>query len=100
MLLNELIGVENRMMNVQSGGDLVDKVEELVEHFERVGTPVMIGGNNLAHTILGVAFDDATREAAFLILDPHYVGVHAAQSIKEMFHMQRPFYRGGQPHAR
>jgi len=83
MLLNELIGVENRMMNVQSGGDLVDKVEELVEHFERVGTPVMIGGNNLAHTILGVAFDDATREAAFLILDPHYVGVHVAQSIKD-----------------
>jgi len=83
MLLNEFIGVENRMITVQSGADLVDKVEELVEHFERVGTPVMIGGNNLAHTILGVAFDDATRDAAFLILDPHYVGAHAAQSIKD-----------------
>ena len=34
----------------------------------------MIGGGVLAYTLLGVAFNDATGDAAFLILDPHYTG--------------------------
>lgn len=28
----------------------------------------------LAHTILGVDFNDSTGECAFLLLDPHYTG--------------------------
>ena len=32
------------------------------------------GGGVLAHTIIGVAFDEASDEARFLILDPHYTG--------------------------
>ena len=32
------------------------------------------GGGVLAHTILGVDFDDVTGDVKFLILDPHYTG--------------------------
>ena len=42
----------------------------------------MIGGGVLAHTIVGVAFDDATREGRFLILDPHYTCHHNINGIK------------------
>jgi hypothetical protein len=34
----------------------------------------MIGGGVLAYTLLGVAWNEDTGEAAFLILDPHYTG--------------------------
>jgi hypothetical protein len=37
----------------------------------------MIGGGVLAYTLLGVAFDEVTGSAAFLILDPHYTGGEA-----------------------
>lgn len=46
----------------------------LLHHFRTHGTPVMIGGGVLAHTILGVEFSETTGEIRFLILDPHYTG--------------------------
>ena len=33
-----------------------------------------IGGGVLAHTIIGVDWDEATGEIRWLILDPHYTG--------------------------
>ena len=35
---------------------------------------VLLGGGVLAHTILGVCYNDQTGEIKFLILDPHYTG--------------------------
>lgn len=34
----------------------------------------MIGGGVLAYTLLGIDWNPATRQAAYLILDPHYTG--------------------------
>ena len=42
----------------------------------------MIGGGVLAHTIVGVAWDNATRRGKFLILDPHFTGAHQISAIK------------------
>ena len=85
MVLNEKLGVESKIINVSSGIELPDQVPELIEHFENVGSPIMIGGGVLAHTIVGVAFDEATRDCQFLILDPHYTGVHNESNIKPWF---------------
>lgn len=43
-------------------------------HFENQSTPVMIGGGVLAYTLLGVDYNEASGDCAFLILDPHYTG--------------------------
>ena len=51
MVLNEKLGVESKIINVSSGIELPDQVPDLIEHFENVGSPVMIGGGVLAHTI-------------------------------------------------
>ena len=88
MVLNEKIGVESKIINVSSGIELPDQVPYLIEHFENVGSPIMIGGGVLAHTIVGVAYDEATRDCQFLILDPHYTGTHNENSIKDEFHLQ------------
>jgi len=81
-VLNELLDVTCRSINVSSGADLESRIPELIDHFESSGAPIMIGGGVLAHTIVGVAWDDATRCGKFLILDPHFTGAHQISAIK------------------
>ncbi|XP_071452511.1 ufm1-specific protease 2 [Hetaerina americana] len=73
-VLDSMLGVSSRIISVSSGEELEAKGRELAYHFETQGTPVMIGGGVLAHTILGVHFNAVTGDLKFLILDPHYTG--------------------------
>ena len=77
--------IDCKIVNVSSGSQLVQKANELRSHFLSDGTPVMIGGDVYAHTILGVDirqdvvdWDSLDAEGGpavmFLILDPHYKG--------------------------
>lgn len=43
-------------MNVSSGAELITKGKELKDHFLVEGTPIMIGGDLYAHTILGIDY--------------------------------------------
>jgi len=83
MMLNKLVGCDSKIINVSSGSEIAEKVPELIEHFETDGTPIMIGGGVLAHTIVGVAYDEISGNCSFLILDPHYTGPHVANNMKE-----------------
>lgn len=61
-------------MNLSSGLELLQKAKDLRSHFLREGTPIMIGGDLYAHTILGIDYSEETEDLRFLILDPHYPG--------------------------
>ena len=78
LVLGEILGIECTMLHLQSGADLCteETIERLVTHFTRHKTPVMIGGRQYAHTILGIARND--DKVRVLILDPH----HSAGSTK------------------
>lgn len=73
-VLDKLLGVSCKIINVRSGSELPEKCRELAMHFETQGTPVMIGGGVLAYTLLGVDYNEMSGDCAFLILDPHYTG--------------------------
>ncbi|XP_073142451.1 probable Ufm1-specific protease isoform X2 [Henckelia pumila] len=73
-VLDKLLGVSCKVINVRSGAELPEKCRELALHFETQGTPIMIGGGVLAYTLLGVDYNDVSGDCAFLILDPHYTG--------------------------
>lgn len=73
-VLNQLLNVDYKTLFVSSGAELADKGRELSHHFQTHGTPIMVGGGQLAHTILGVQWNDSTGDIKFLILDPHYTG--------------------------
>ncbi|XP_030458214.1 probable Ufm1-specific protease [Syzygium oleosum] len=73
-VLDKLLGVSCKVINVRSGAELPEKCRELALHFETQGTPIMIGGGVLAYTLLGVDYNEASGDCAFLILDPHYTG--------------------------
>ncbi|XP_053681078.1 ufm1-specific protease 2 [Anopheles nili] len=72
--LNELLGIDSRIMCVTHGSEMVDYGPQLLHHFQLEGTPIMIGGGVLAHTILGVSMNEEMGDTKFLILDPHYTG--------------------------
>ncbi|XVE54558.1 hypothetical protein DITRI_Ditri03aG0091100 [Diplodiscus trichospermus] len=80
-VLDKLLGVSCKVINVRSGSELPEKCRELVLHFENQGTPIMIGGGVLAYTLLGVDYNEATGDCAFLILDPHYTGTDDHKKI-------------------
>ena len=73
--------VQSKFVSVSQGSDLASKARELLRHFTSEGTPVMIGGGVYAHTILGVAWDEATGDTKWLILDPHYTGSEDIKTI-------------------
>uniref|UniRef100_A0A8D8PLJ0 Probable Ufm1-specific protease 2 n=1 Tax=Cacopsylla melanoneura TaxID=428564 RepID=A0A8D8PLJ0_9HEMI len=81
-VLDTLLGVTCRILSVQANETLDCRVPELCSHFETHGTPVMIGGGVLAHTILGVEYDKEQDAAKFLVLDPHYSGEENLQVIQ------------------
>ncbi|XP_064481423.1 ufm1-specific protease 2-like [Ornithodoros turicata] len=72
--LNNLLGVESKTLCVNAGAEMSSRARELMAHFDTQGTPIMIGGGVLAHTIIGIAFNEKTGDAHYLILDPHYTG--------------------------
>ncbi|XP_069055806.1 ufm1-specific protease 2 isoform X2 [Pleurodeles waltl] len=83
LVLNQLLGITSKIMFVSQGSELASQGRELVNHFKTEGTPIMIGGGVLAHTILGVAWNEVTGEIKFLILDPHYTGAEDLQTVLE-----------------
>ncbi|PIO64387.1 peptidase family C78, partial [Teladorsagia circumcincta] len=80
-VLDHLLGIESRFIVTNSGAEVAERARELALHFQTAGTPVMIGGGQLAHTILGVDFDENTGECGFLVLDPHYTG---SEDLKDL----------------
>ncbi|XP_012691310.2 ufm1-specific protease 2 [Clupea harengus] len=83
VVLDQLLNVTSKIMFVSQGSELATKGRELANHFETEGTPVMIGGGVLAHTILGVAWSESSGQIRYLILDPHYTGGEDLQTITE-----------------
>ncbi|GJW04861.1 probable Ufm1-specific protease isoform X2 [Tanacetum coccineum] len=80
-VLDKLLGVSCKVINVRSGDELPEKCRELMMHFSTQGTPIMIGGGVLAYTLLGVDYNETTGDCAFLILDPHYTGSEDLKKI-------------------
>ncbi|XP_053203943.1 ufm1-specific protease 2-like [Panonychus citri] len=80
-VLSQLYNITSKIMFVNSGRELGSKGSELKHHFETNGTPIMIGGGVLAHTIIGIDFDENSGQLNFLILDPHYTGPEDLSTI-------------------
>ncbi|BFI30697.1 Ufm1-specific protease 2 [Marchantia polymorpha subsp. ruderalis] len=81
-VLDKLLGVSCKILNVSSGAEMPSYCRQLALHFETQGTPVMIGGGVLAYTLLGVDYNELTGDSSFLILDPHYTKGEDLKAIK------------------
>ncbi|XP_037940567.1 probable Ufm1-specific protease 2 [Teleopsis dalmanni] len=82
MCLQGFLNVESKILHVAIGENLAKIAYDLVLHFQTNGTPVMIGGGVLAHTIIGIHYSNEPRDIKFLILDPHYSGTDDVEIIQ------------------
>eukprot|EP00128_Syssomonas_multiformis_P012905 Colp12_sorted_trinity150504_noHs@1063 len=82
IVLDQLYNVVSKIIHVSSGAEIAGRARELAHHFDTQGTPIMIGGGVLAHTILGVDYNERTGDVRFLILDPHYTGAEDLKIIQ------------------
>ena len=80
--LDYLFGVTSKTLHVSTGTEMAYKGRELLKHFTEQGTPIMIGGGVLAHTIVGVIYNEQTGDIRYLILDPHFTGHDQLKTVQ------------------
>lgn len=80
-VLETLLGINIKILCASTGDEITTMIPSLKCHFESQGTPIMIGGGVLAHTILGVSQNEDDGNVKFLILDPHYTGTENLHTI-------------------
>ncbi|XP_013134733.1 PREDICTED: ufm1-specific protease 2 isoform X1 [Papilio polytes] len=79
--LETILGVQSRIIFANTGAELQSYTPELIHHFQTHGSPIMIGGGVLAHTILGIEYNSEKNETRYLILDPHYTGADDVTTV-------------------
>lgn len=79
-VLKKIFNIDCNILHAASGNQMVELVPALRNHFQNIGTPVMIGGGSLAYTLLGIA-EDEEDNVQFLILDPHYKGLDDLKTV-------------------
>ncbi|XP_075981242.1 UFM1 specific peptidase 1 [Anticarsia gemmatalis] len=74
LVIDKLFDIPCKIIHVNKGDELNSIVEKLVEHFDKFGSPVMMGGDVdcASKGIMGVHV--GSKDASLLIVDPHYVG--------------------------
>lgn len=80
-VLQTLLNIDVKILCASNGEEISALIPQLANHFDTQGTPIMIGGGVLAHTILGVTYDESSGEGKFLILDPHCTGADHLPTI-------------------
>merc|ERR1711972_286400 len=80
-LLQDYLGVDCRMLYCQDAADMAMQAPHVLHHLRTEGTPVMMGAGNYAYTLVGICYDAASGDVAFLIVDPHYTGADDLKPI-------------------
>ena len=75
LIIDKIYDVPCKIKHISSGKDLIHSVDELHQHFEKFGSPIMMGGDQDCSSkgILGVA-SSTNNEHFLLVADPHYYG--------------------------
>ena len=85
IVIDEWYNVPCRLVHHPAGQPVSREVlQTLNQHFQKHGSPVMIGGDvdGASKTLVGLAFRaDSPEESLFLIADPHYCGPDTVDDI-------------------
>ena len=75
LIVDKIFDIPSKILHIPKGNLLADNLPTLIKHFEKFGSPIMMGGDVDASSkgIFGVAQD---KNDAFylLVIDPHYYG--------------------------
>jgi len=82
MALKSHMNVTSKILHLPKGSEIGHHTHTLINHFQRQGTPIMIGGGMLAFTLLGIHHNPKSDRTMYLILDPHYPGKDDLSTIQ------------------
>ncbi|XP_035435310.2 ufm1-specific protease 1 [Spodoptera frugiperda] len=84
LVIDKLYDIPSKIVHVNHGDELKTIVDTLVSHFDKFGSPVMMGGDVDASSkgILGIHVGQ--QNTSLLVVDPHYVGKE--QTKEFLFH--------------
>lgn len=84
LVIDKLYDIPSKIVHVNHGDELKTIVDTLVSHFDKFGSPVMMGGEVDASSkgILGIHVGQ--QNTSLLVVDPHYVGKE--QTKEFLFH--------------
>lgn len=74
LVIDKLYEIPCKILHVNQGDELKTLVDTLVSHFDKFGSPVMMGGDVDASSKGIVGIHVGHRDASLLVVDPHYVG--------------------------
>eukprot|EP01025_Chloroclados_australasicus_P013700 TRINITY_DN16426_c1_g4_i2.p1 TRINITY_DN16426_c1_g4~~TRINITY_DN16426_c1_g4_i2.p1 ORF type:complete len:213 (+),score=19.74 TRINITY_DN16426_c1_g4_i2:276-914(+) len=80
MYLDVCFDISSKILNSNSSEELLLKYEQIKEHFQKGGSPIMSGAGNSARIIIGIGKDE-NEEQIMLVLDPHYIGINDPEQI-------------------
>ncbi|CAH0724308.1 unnamed protein product, partial [Brenthis ino] len=74
LVIDKLYDIPSKIVYVNKGDQLENIVTQLKNHFEKFGSPVMMGGDVDCSSkgIMGIHVD--SDRSSLLVVDPHYVG--------------------------
>lgn len=84
VLQHYVVGLDCTIQRMETAKDLDTNptiLRTLQTHFEKGGAPVMIGGSNYAHTIVGIDVNVRTLDVQYLVVDPHYPATAPDSSV-------------------
>ncbi|OWR41027.1 ufm1-specific protease 1 like protein [Danaus plexippus plexippus] len=81
LVIDKLYGVPSKIVHVKKEDNLEIIVEILKSHFEKFGSPIMMGGDVDCSSkgIMGVLVDG--NNSKLLVVDPHYVGKQSSRTL-------------------
>lgn len=74
LVVDKLYDIPCKIIHVNNGGDLRTIVDTLVNHFDKFGSPVMMGGDVDCGSKGIMGINVSQSDASLLIVDPHYFG--------------------------
>ncbi|XP_050352263.1 ufm1-specific protease 1 [Nymphalis io] len=74
LVIDKLFDVPSKILHVNKGDNLENIIDNLKNHFEKFGSPIMMGGDVDCSSkgIMGVHVNGV--DSSLLVVDPHYVG--------------------------
>jgi hypothetical protein len=76
MVMDHLYGVSSKIIHVTKGSDLHHHVPSLIEHFNKYGSPLMMGGDKDCSAKAVVGVHASGSDAYFLIVVRLYHVLH------------------------
>ncbi|KAJ9578653.1 hypothetical protein L9F63_005143 [Diploptera punctata] len=84
LVIDHLYNIPSKIIHVNRGSELFQHISTFTEHFQKYGSPLMMGGDQDSSSKAIMGIHSKGKDIYFLVVDPHYVGrAKSSQELQE-----------------